>query len=831
MKLFSHRVHFRAAIALKCSVTPDVADLFRVEKMVAGPQTSLNPPAVRRFLQIVTFLLLLTAVIGGRYLYHRGLTKPWREYVVEEIRKHGVEMEIGRLTVRPFRGLVAKDVKIFDSPARNRVLARVSGMVVEANYANAARGRAFLDALTLLDTNLRIPLDPKQPGGPAVDVANLSARILFPPNQIHVSHLDAVVLGVHVRASGSLTIPAGASMFPDKEGTNPERFTSLMKELSALRFEGGPPDLTMRFSGDASQPQGILVEAELSGQKIRRGAYTIASLAVAANWQNNVLLIPRFDAADSVGRLEASGSYDPRSRAANFRVRSGLDLPALTRAFALADTGDFTFQSAPQLDLTARMELGDTAVGSRTKYQVLGQARLGKFTFRKVQFQDLNAAVSWDGRRWAARDVVLRHASGGEIRGDAQQDFDAAGNGDFRIGLTSNLKPQVLATMLGPEAAARLALIKLFDAPRLTLSARGASPDLDTISAAGELRLGRTSYRGVEAKSASTRFRYKGRVLSLDSFDVARTEGGASGGLAFDFEHRTVQIKQVRSTVFPVEVVMWVDPGILPEIKPYRFGKTPPSLVIDGILDTRKGGTRTRLTVVADAPAGMDYTFAGKELRLGDVKGRLFFTDERLKLSETRAELFGGRLIGNADISLLKAKPGHTATVQLSGVNFAKLSKLYFDYDESEGKIDGTYTFTGRGDEARTMRGEGELTVTDGNVFAIPFLGPFSEILAKVFPGVGYNRAHKASASFGIADGIITTKNFLIAGKEFSMLGGGRIWFLEDKMDFDIRINAQGFPGTIFLPVSKLLEYRSVSKFSKPEWRPKIIPRLNPIRQ
>ena len=129
------------------------------------------------------------------------------------------------------------------------------------------------------------------------------------------------------------------------------------------------------------------------------------------------------------------------------------------------------------------------------------------------------------------------------------------------------------------------------------------------------------------------------------------------------------------------------------------------------------------------------------------------------------------------------------------------------------------------------MRGEGELTVTDGNVFAIPFLGPFSEILTKVFPGVGYNRAHKASASFGIADGIITTKNFLISGKEFSMLGGGRIWFLDDRMDFDIRINAQGLPGAIFLPVSKLLEYRTVSKFSKPEWRPKIIPRINPGRQ
>ena len=799
--------------------------------MVAVPRTSLNPPAVRRFLQIVLLLLLLFVGIGGRYLYNKGLTRPWREWLVEEIRKHGVEMEIGRLTVRPFRGLVAKDVIIYDSPARNRVLARVSGMVVEANYANAARGRAFLDALTLMNTNLRIPLDPKQPRGPSVDVANLNARILFPPNQIHVSHLDAEVLGIHIRAGGSITVPSEASMFPDKEGPNAGKFAAVMNELQLLRFEGGPPELNIRFNGDASQPQGILVEADLSGQKIRRGKYSLTSLAVAASWQNNMLLVSRCDAADSVGRLQASGSFEPKSRTANLRVHSGMDLPALARAFGILDLGDISFQSAPQLDLTGRLEMGDLGSESKPKFQVLGQARLGKFTYRKVQFQELNAAVSWDGRRWAARDVVLRHAGGGELRGDAQQDFDAAGNGDFRAGITSTLKPQVLMPMLPPDVAARIALIKCYDSPRLTLSARGSSPGLDTLSAGGELRLGRTSYRGVEARAANARFRYAGRVLSVDSFDVTRAEGAANGALGFDFASGIVQIKQVHSTVLPVEVVMWVDPGILPEIRPYRFGKRPPSLLIDGLLDTRKGGTRTRLTVLADAPGGMDYTFAGEELHLGEVKGRLFFTDERLKLSDTRAELFGGRLTGDADISILKAKPGHTASIQLAGVNFAKLSKLYFDYDDSEGKLDGTYSFSGKGDEARTMRGEGEVTLTDGNVFAIPFLGPFSEILNKIVPGMGYNRADKASMSFGITDGIITTKNFLITGKGFSMIGGGRIWFLDDKMDFDIRINAQGLPGVLFFPVSKLLEYRAASKFSKPEWRPRIIPRITNGRQ
>ena len=854
---------------------------------MAASGTSLNPPAVRRFLQIVLLLLLLFAGIGGRYLYHRGLTRPWREWVVAEIRKHGVEMEIGRLTVRPFRGLVAKDVVIYDSPARNRVLARVNGMVVEANYANAARGRAFLDALTLVDTNLRIPLDPKQPGGPSVDVANLNARILFPPNQIHVSHLEADVLGIHLRAGGSLTIPADAAMFRDNEGANAGKFARLINEVRALRFEGGPPDLTIRFSGDTGQPQSILVEAELSGQKIRRGKYSLASLAVAANWQNNMLLVSRLDAADSVGRLQASGSFEPKSRTANLRVRSGLDLPALARAFELADLGDISFRSAPQLELTARFDLGDTTGNAKPKFQVLGHTGAGKFSYGGVPFESLSADVSWDGLRWAVRDFAVVQEDGGRLTGDAQQDFDAAGTGDFRLSLTSSLSPQKLAPLLGPDARAQLAQVKFHEPPRITLSARGTAPGPGMISAAGDLKLarttfqgadtsgatatfryngretsgtlklgrttfhgidassaettfryagseasgtlkvGRTIYRGMEARDATTTFRYDGRVLALDGFEVNRAEGSGKGALSLDLKTGIYTLKDVRTSLHPAEVALWIDPDLVHDIKPYRFGKKPPLLRLDGTIDPRKGGKQTKLTVIADAPGGMDYTFVGKELHFGEAKGRLFFTDERLKLSDTRAELFGGKITGDADISILKAKPGHNATLQLSGVNFAKLSKLYFDYDDSEGKLDAAYSFSGKGDEGRTMRGEGEVTVTDGKVFAIPFLGPFSEILNKIVPGMGYNRAHKASMTFGIAEGIITTKNFLITGKGFSMMGGGRIWFLDDKMDFDIRINAQGLPGVLFFPVSKLLEYRAASKFSKPEWRPKIIPRIN----
>ena len=65
-------------------------------------------------------------------------------------------------------------------------------------------------------------------------------------------------------------------------------------------------------------------------------------------------------------------------------------------------------------------------------------------------------------------------------------------------------------------------------------------------------------------------------------------------------------------------------------------------------------------------------------------------------------------------------------------------------------------------------------------------------------------------------------------GRGFSLIGAGRIWFLDDRMDFDIRITARGLPGVLISPVSKLFEFRADTKFSKPNWHPKIIPKLGP---
>jgi uncharacterized protein involved in outer membrane biogenesis len=217
----------------------------------------------------------------------------------------------------------------------------------------------------------------------------------------------------------------------------------------------------------------------------------------------------------------------------------------------------------------------------------------------------------------------------------------------------------------------------------------------------------------------------------------------------------------------------------------------------------------------------MDYIFLGKTLPFDRISARLLFTNDRLQISDVRSDLLAGTLRGTADISLARTDPKYRATLSVSDINFPRLTDLYYNYKTAQGLLRGTYEFTGLGSDWRTMRGSGKVEVSNGDVFAIPIFGPLSGILNKIVPGSGYSIARDATADFKVENGIIHTDDFEAAGALFSMLGHGDIHFLDDKLDFSLRLNMKG-PGVLLMPVYKLFEYAGTGSLKKPDWHPKV---------
>jgi hypothetical protein len=770
---------------------------------------------VRRVL-LAFLTLLFAAVLGaGWYVYDKGFTRRWRDQVTEEFRKRGVEVSLRRLTLDPFHGLVARELKIFDARDRRRLLAVIDEVQLDVNYANLARGQAFLDALDLREATLSLPVDPGEPKGAKIEISRLNARLFLPLQQIYLAHAEAEVFGLQVSVSGRLINPQAFRPQTSEHHASGPLAARIIEKIKALRFEAAAPVISLTFTGDLAEPEKIAVDLAVWGERIGRQGYLIQSLYLAATYRDGIVELKQLTATDSAGSLRANGSFRPATREAELNLRSGLDLQSLAAAFRLApQLGEFVFYAAPELEIAARAKFAE-----KPEWEVIGHAALKKFAYRSVIFDGLGLDYSWDGRRWSVRNVRLAHRSG-EARGDLLQV-----PGEFHARVVSSLNPKALQPLLSGPALDALLQFEFHDSPEVALEASGPQISRDALEVNGTIKVGAASYRGVAAESLTATFRYADRMLSIAPFRVQRSEGGGQGGIYFDFKRDEVRLDKIRANVNPAEVAMWIEPKLVKDVAPYRFHPRPPNLLIDGLVHT-KGGNTTRLAIDIDAPGGMDYTFLKRELHSPQIAGKLLFNHERLKISGLDGSLFGGRIRGGADISLNKAKPGHSANVEVENVNFASLTKLYFNYDSSQGRLNGRYAFSGRGDDARTMEGRGELSVTEGNVFAIPFLGPLSGILNSIVPGMGYNVARQGTAAFTIREGVIATNNLEVQGKGFSMFGGGKLFFLDDRMDFNMRINAQGLPGVLLFPVSKLFEYTADDKLSKPTWRPKMLPKL-----
>jgi hypothetical protein len=655
---------------------------------------------LRRILLSILVLLTTGLLVVGWYAYSKGFTRKWRELVTQEFRKRDVELSMRRLTLEPFRGIVAKEVKVYETRGRRRTVAIVDEVLLVINYANLIRGKTFIDALDLHDANLDVPLDPAQRDSPKIEIRHLSGRLFLPPQQIYLSRLEAEVYGLHLHASGRLINPQSFRISNGNDANPGGEFVEVAKriiaELNALHFGGNSPQIDLRFSGNLAEPERVFIEATLWAEKLRRGNYLVENLYIDAGFRDGVVRLRQLAANDSGGSIRASGSFDLESREAALQLRSSLDLQALVRSFArVPEIEEAVFYTPPTIDLSARATFGETP-----QFQIVGHFDQGKFAFKSVIFDAFKADLSWDGDRWSAIDVRLAHRTG-EITGDV-----LALPADFKTRLKSTINPKVLAPLLSGRTAEWFRQFDFFESAKIDLEATGTEPTLAALTLRGRVELGRCSYRGVPARSFSADLSYENRQLAFAPFRVERTEGFGAGSMTFDFARDEVRFDKIRTSVNPSEVIEWIDPKLLPQVAPYRFRRTPPDLLINGLVHT-KGGRSTHLTIDIDAPGGMDYTFLKRDLSFPQIDGRLEFKDDRLQISKLNAGLFGGHLHGGADISLEKTRPGHRADLHLDNVDFASLTKLYFNYADSHGRLHADYQFTGRGDDVRTMAGRG----------------------------------------------------------------------------------------------------------------------------
>ena len=782
---------------------------------------------MRKFLSrsfwVAVVLAVGTVLWALWYVSHHGFSHKWRQTVIAEAGKRGIHLTIGRLTLDPFKGLVAKDVKIRISQERGRASAAVNEVVLDINYSNLVHREPFLNAVELRDATVSLPLDSPAPErkNERLEISHLNARVLLPAHHLTVEHAEAVVRGLRVTVAGHLVNPEKFHWPEDRAATGKSpmlKVSDVLNALDELKMAGGRPSLEIRFSGDLSKPSDLFVETALRVNRFSvNNSYRIESVNLAATLAEGRVRINQCEVKDTCGTLDATGTVRIASGEADLQLRSTLDLPGLIRAVRPeSNLESLALTRSPLLEVS-----GSASFHGSPSVQLSGRLAVGPFTVKSLAFERAGTDFSWDsGGRWYLHGARIQHKDGSFALNALQVP------GDFRFNLDSRINPAVFLPLLPTETRARLAEWEFRAAPVLHLEGHGPSCDPQAVEITGQAQLGATRARGTLLKSATVDLGFKGNVLTCQNIKMARAEGTGSGTVVYDFNTDELQFQNVKTTLDPVEVVRIFDRGLAEQLVPYRF-TTRPALVVNGKVGCRHDDwQRNHLRVEVDGARGMDYTFLKKELSSSKITGTVTILGDRLKLDGLDAAIWGGHLRGKADISLRKTAGDYTAELFTEEIDFPSLTKLYFDYDTSKGKLNGSFAFSGLHDLTRAIDGKGALLVTEGNVFDIPIFGPFSSILNEVLPGSGYNVARKGTCTFEMRDGIVTTKDLLMEGRGFSILGQGKLFITEDRMDFSARINAQGLAGRFLDPVSHLLEYVSDGSLSKPVWRPKRLPKV-----
>ncbi|HEX8680231.1 MAG TPA: hypothetical protein VF683_09740, partial [Chthoniobacterales bacterium] len=544
----------------------------------------LDPPEVRRKRsgsfyrrwtwrrQLVasgTRLLILGGIalllFGGWYLANKGFGRQFRTKVVEELRKRGIDASVRKLTLDPFRGLVAKDLRIYDAKSRTTLVA-ISEVALDINYGALFHRESFLNAIDVRNADLTVPNLGGDPNAPPAQLKEFRAHVYLPPNQIHISQAEGVFCGVRISATGQLINrpdPKAKRRIAEEElRQRMQLLQRVAQELGRFTFPGRAPSLQVKFSGDLSEMEKSHADITLTGERIQRGAYEIKALNAAAEWTDGRLDLSQCEWTDGGGAISASASWDTPTKRAEYQLRSSIALKQFLEAFGLGNlVTDLTFASAPELELSGSASLAE----AKPRFTALGRLQLDAFTYKTVAFSDLGADFSWDGERTMLREVRVRHASG-DVRADL---LDAPG--DFRLDVESSVNPAALRSLVSGGLGKFLGEWELPRSPAGRIAIRGKSRDPQTWSGDGNLAVQRARFRGVWMNSGTANVHLGDGAVSFNDLHVVRDEGIGTGGFTYDYTNHEVRIHNVRTHLRPADVIYWIEPKLFKIVAPYKF--------------------------------------------------------------------------------------------------------------------------------------------------------------------------------------------------------------------------------------------------------------------
>jgi hypothetical protein len=721
----------------------------------------ITPAMLKSFLRITRWLFLVMVCAGlvwlGWYGYTKGLGRHWRSLLEKEFARYGLYIDVGKITLDPFRGLIARDVQIFNNKEEENLLAEINQVSLDINYANLFQHEPALNSVDLSGATLIVPLNFRSPQSGKVRVTDFHSRIYLFPGRIEVRQASAQLYGIRINAAATLIHPGNISTAvaavandPDPSDVTIKFIANLFHELRRMRYPE-PAVLSFSFQMDLANPRDWRIsDGSLVAPDVKKSSAELKDLAAKFSFENQRLSLHSLHITDSRGELFALGTWDVTNGEKKFQVRSTIDLPQLFRDEPGFDwLREWEFAQPPEFEL-------EGALLRNWEPQIVGKLSLEQFSVRGVTFQGLRAEFSRRGKSWMASNVELTHRTGtvtGEVIDRPQE---------FRLRLHSALNPKAIAPLL-PTAFLSLLSDWEFQAPPVVqIDLQGSSPEIRRLNGSGQCWLGPSRFRGVSIDSGSATFRLKPWQISFENVRISRAEGVATGSFVLNLRTKKLAQLEAEAHLQPAAIAAWFAPSFLPLLDHFQFSQAPALN-----LKSNEQNGRTELSMHIDADSGVVFRCGLLEMPFASASA-----DLRQNQDETDLTIPNGRIgQGQCSVTLQQSHPNATLD---SEVNFNRVSLSDLRIRSTflagwEGELSGWLKSGFDASDSTRDRAEGKLTLDTGDLSQLHFVEPgFKKLVS-----AGFNRLGQLDVEFVVDLGLLKISQLsLVSGEHVVDLSG-----------------------------------------------------------
>jgi hypothetical protein len=778
-----------------------------------------NPHRFRKILYPAAALviaLFLGALFAFRYY---GLPEKIRVTVEEELRKRGLAIGIRSLYLDPLGGITARDVIIYQTSRNQVTRVRVEKVRFSLNWISWWRGEPFLEAATVHDASLELPVGP----GSEIRVREVYADVELLDKGLRVRSAEGRLHGFYLKAAGHLAFTGLKESDPPTEEEMEARarlwngIEAVLRDIRSPR----PITLNLEFDTNTLDPLAGTIRLEIDGRQLSWKEWAVRSVVLRSGLSGGQVRIDTLRIALERGGLEVTGSalLDPLT--ADLRWSCDAD-PTLLEPFLPAEQRGrlppLQFHQLPEFE-----GLAEYRHGAEIPLFLKGRFHWKDFSLGPERLEEMTLPFAFDGKRLLVTGLLLRAREGQQAR----LDFFREADGSFKGRLEANLDPTRLRALAGPGGQPLMKSLEFRQPP--VVKAEFSSPDgtLPSLVASGTFEGKDFSYANglgtwTSLTQVETPFTLKGTALTMPALKVVRVPGEeASASVVYDFGKKWVQVKDGRAKVIPSLIVPIFGGKVETYVKPYRFAKAP-EVVCSGVFDleTHKG---TDFKIALKSEEGMDYTFLGKEVRLSKIDADLFFKGTTLRIvAREPTSLFGGAVAGTMSLDLSKDGPPHVSEFTFRDLSFGDLLRTYFDKADVTGTLEGKIGLAGNLADMASLTGSGVIDVRNGDLYKIPAFGALSVLLDAIIPDAGYAKADKGHAEFTFKEGKILISKIDMTSVTMALVGSGSYDYVRDDVDLSMRVTVRGPLAIVMFPVSKFFEYRGTGRLSETKWESKV---------